>query len=68
MKKFKVIGKTFTKFYGYLASHYEDVFEAKNKQEAIEKSLRLSQEEILDQSSNTWDVDTFPMLIDCEEE
>ena len=35
MKKFKVIGKTFTKFYGYLASHYEDVFEAKNKQEAI---------------------------------
>lgn len=42
--------------------------EAKNKQEAIEKSLRLSQEEILDQSLNTWDVDTFPMLIDCEEE
>ena len=38
MKKFKVIGKTFTKFYGYLASHYEDVFEAKNKQEAIAKA------------------------------
>jgi len=35
MRKYKVIGKTFTKFYGYLASHAEDVFEAKNKQEAI---------------------------------
>lgn len=35
MKKYKVIGRTFTKFYGYLASYTEDVFEAKNKQEAI---------------------------------
>jgi len=36
MKKYKVIGKSYNKNYGYLASHQEDIFEANNKKEAIE--------------------------------
>ena len=35
MKKYKVIGKSFSSRHGYLCSHHEDVFEAKNKKEAI---------------------------------
>ena len=38
MKTYRVIGKSFSSKHGYLCSHHEDLFEAKNKKEAINKA------------------------------
>jgi len=38
MKKYRVVGKHFTPRHGYLCSHGEEVIEAKNKKEAINKA------------------------------
>lgn len=41
---------------------------ARDKDTAISKAFKLSNDEVAEQSINTWDVDTFPMLVDIEED
>tara|TARA_R100000231_G_scaffold124348_1_gene94628 strand:- start:15 stop:215 length:201 start_codon:yes stop_codon:yes gene_type:complete len=60
MKKYKVIMST---SYGH-----EIYFNAKNEDDAVRQANNISQEEIDKQSINKWDVETFPMIVDVEEE
>jgi|TARA_R100001460_G_scaffold55283_1_gene94642 uncharacterized protein (UPF0212 family) len=60
MKKYKVIMST---SYGH-----EIYFDAKNEDDAIEQAKNMSQEEIEKQTLNKWDVETFPMVVEVEED
>jgi|TARA_R100000781_G_scaffold15698_4_gene12937 hypothetical protein len=60
MKKYKIIMST---SYGH-----EIYVDAKNKDDAIKQANKLDQEEIEKQSNNKWDVETFPMIVDVEED
>ena len=60
MKKYKVIMST---SYGH-----EIYLDAKNEDDAIEQAKNMSQEEIEEQTQNKWDVETFPMVVDVEED
>jgi len=60
MKKYKVIIST---SYGH-----EIYLDAENEDDAIEQAKNMSQEEIEEQTQNKWDVETFPMVVDVEED
>jgi hypothetical protein len=60
MKKYKVIMST---SYGH-----EIYLDAENEDDAIEQAKNMSQEEIEEQTQNKWDVETFPMVVDVEED
>ena len=60
MKKYKVIMST---SYGH-----EIYLDAKNKDDAIKQAKNISQEQIEKQTQNKWDVETFPMVVDLEED
>ncbi len=47
---------------------HEIYVDAKNKDDAIKQANKLDQEEIEKQSNNKWDVETFPMIVDVEED
>ena len=60
MKKYKV---TMSTSYGH-----EIYIDAKNEDDAVKLANDISQEEIDKKSINKWDVETFPMIVDVEEE
>ena len=60
MQKYKVIMST---SYGH-----EIYIDANNKDEAIKQANNMSQEEVEKQTQNKWDVETFPMVVDVEED
>jgi len=60
MKKYKVIMST---SYGH-----EIYIDANNEDNAIKQAKNMSQEEIEKQTQNKWDVETFPMIIEVEED
>ena len=60
MQKYKVIMST---SYGH-----EIYIDANNKDEAIKQANNMSQEEVEKQTQNKWGVETFPMVVDVEED
>ena len=58
-KKYEVIMST--------SSGHKIIIDAKDKDDAWNIAKGMSQDDIKEKAKETWDVDTFPMIVDLEE-